>query len=92
MVTVDPRMETGDCGASLGEFDGGVALLDKVGFVASVDVWRNRVSFIGASDVSLTLVETKGIVNKELGIEAGRNEETDDVAVSVAELGEDITW
>ena len=91
MATVDASIETGECEASLGEVDDDVALLDEVGIVASGDAWCSRVTFIGASDVALALVEAKGAGNEELGDEAGRNEETDEVAVSVEELGEDIT-
>ena len=91
MVTEDASIGTGECGASSGEVDDDVALLEEVGIVASGDAWCSRVTFIGASDVALALVEAKGAGNEELGDEAGRNEETDEVAVSVEELGEDIT-
>ena len=91
MATVDASIETGECEASLGEFDDDVALLNEVGIVASGGAWCDKVTCIETSDVALTLVEAKGIGNGETGNEAGRIEKTSGMSVSDAERGEDRT-
>ena len=70
MATVDPSIETGECGASLGEFDDIVALLVEVGFMAFGEAWCDMVECDEAGNVALVLDVALGCEHVEIGDEA----------------------
>ena len=70
MATVDPSMRTGECGASLGEFDDSVALLVDAGFMAFGEAWCDMVEYDEAGNVAIVLDVALGSGHVGTGDEA----------------------